>query len=365
MPRQKSSQPAYQFHVSGQARVVLSGVDYYLGKHGTDESYARYYALLAEYNANGKQPPPKESAQAVRQADMPIRVRDIVADFRHRALPTYEHSYAHHACFKNLCKLLEDRHGDEPAVEFGPRKLEALRDGMLAKGNSRGYANEQITKVIKIFEHGVARELLTADRIVALRALPRLKRGQARDNPKRSGVPVETVQATLEHLTPTAAAMIQLQLATGMRPSELFRMRPADIDRSGKVWFYRPRTHKTAHHDKAKAIPLVGEAVRILGPFLFGEPDEPCFITTKGTEWNKDAYRIAVTRAAKAAKVPHWTPYLIRHTVAQAVRDACGIEAAAALLGHARLNTTLIYAKAAEARAAEAAKHTPRLSANA
>ena len=365
MPRQRSSAPAYQFHVSGQARVSLAGVDYYLGPHGTPESYARYYALLSEYNANGRQPPTKDSAQAVRQADMPIRVRDIVADFRNRVLPRYEHNQGHRYAYRVVCELLENRHGDDPAAEFGPRKLEAIRDALVAKGNSRVYANQQTRRIVKIFEHGVARELLTPDRIIALRALEPLKRGQARDNAPRGGVDLQVVKATLKHLSPTAAAMVELQLLTAMRPSELFQMRPADIDRSGNVWFYRPAKHKTQHHGKSKAVPIVGDAVRVLAPFLFGSPNDFCFMTTKGTPWNKDSYRIAVTRAAKDAKAGHWTPYRLRHTAAQAVRDAAGVEAAAALLGHSRLSTTEVYSRASEARAAEAAKHAPRLSANA
>ena len=32
MPRPRSPQPAYQFHVSGQAKVRLGGDDFYLGK---------------------------------------------------------------------------------------------------------------------------------------------------------------------------------------------------------------------------------------------------------------------------------------------------------------------------------------------
>lgn len=53
MPRPKSNQPAYRFHVSGQARVELDGRTFYLGQHGSPESYARYYGLLATFNAHG------------------------------------------------------------------------------------------------------------------------------------------------------------------------------------------------------------------------------------------------------------------------------------------------------------------------
>lgn len=362
MPRQRSTQPAYQFHVSGQARVTLGGIDFYLGIHGSPESYARYYALLAEYNANGRQPPKKDLVQVIRQSDLPIRVRDITADFRTRVLPNYEHNEGHHCCYRRLCELLEERHADEPAADFGPRKLEAIRDILISRGNCRRFINNQIARVIRIFEHGVSRELLAPDRIVALRSLPSLRRGQAKDHPKRGGVALETIRATLAHLSSTAASMVELQLLTAMRPSELFRMTPADVDRSKNVWIYRPSKHKTEHHGKLKTIPIVGDAVRVLSPFLFGEADRPCFLTSKGTPWNKDSYRIAVTRAARAANVQHWTPYALRHSAAQAVRDAVGIEAASALLGHSRLDTTQIYAQASEARAIEAASHTPKLS---
>ena len=54
MPRPKLEQPAYLFHVADNARVRLCGKDFYLGEYGSKESYARYHALRAEYNANGK-----------------------------------------------------------------------------------------------------------------------------------------------------------------------------------------------------------------------------------------------------------------------------------------------------------------------
>lgn len=361
MPRSRSPQPAYQYHVSGQAKVRLGGSDFYLGKHGTPESYAKYYALLAEYNANGRVPPVREKKLEIDLADSPILVKHVIADFRHRVLPRHEHSRAHYSCFVWLCDLLEAKHGSEPVADFGPRKLEALRDGFVARGNCRSYANEQTGKVVKIIAHGVSRELVTPDRIVALRTLEPLKHGQAKDNPKRSGVSLAVIRATLPHLTDTAAAMIKLQLGTAMRPSEIFQMRPCDIDRSGADWMYRPKHHKTEHHGKGKAVPIVGEAFKALAPFMFGDENELCFLTSKGTPWNKDSFRIAVARAAKAAKVEHWTPYQIRHTSAQAVRDAIGPEGTQALLGHSRLSTTEVYAKANEAKAIEAAKATPRL----
>jgi len=57
MPRQKSDAPAYRYHISGQARVTLEDKDFLLGEYDSPQSKAKYYALLAQYNANGKKAP--------------------------------------------------------------------------------------------------------------------------------------------------------------------------------------------------------------------------------------------------------------------------------------------------------------------
>jgi len=365
MPRPKSNQPAYQFHYSGQARVSLCGQDYYLGKHDTPESYARYYALLAEYNANGKQLPEKLPTRPENVTEVSIRVRDVTADFRHRVLPRYERNSGQHTRLKNLCTLLDVKHGDESPDTFGPRKLEALRDQFIAEGNCRKYANHRTRLVVRIIKHGVSRELVKPDRVAALEALEPLRPGDAREGTPRTGVAITDIEKTLTKLPPVLQAMVRLQLATAMRPSELFRMTPAMIDRSGDVWFYRPTEHKTAHKGVIKGVPLLDDARSALTPYLFGEADSLCFVTHLGTPWNKDSYRIAITRAAKAAKAKHWTPYQIRHATAQAVRDAIGPEGVQSLLGHTHISTSEIYAKTNEAKAAEAAKHAPKLRVNA
>jgi integrase len=38
--------------------------------------------------------------------------------------------------------------------------------------------------------------------------------------------------------------MVELQLLSGMRPGEVIRLTPADIDFTGPVWVYRPSYHK-------------------------------------------------------------------------------------------------------------------------
>ncbi len=250
MPRPKSKQPTYGFHVSGQARVQVDGKEIYFGKYGTPESYARYAAFLAAYAANGFKVPEDTPTH---QAESVITVRQITADYRAQVLPKYEHANGHHNRLSNLLDLLDDRYGDLEAEQFGPRCLGDLRAVFVKAGNCRKYVNLKTRDVVRIFRYAVSRELIAPERLTALRSLESLKIGEAKDNAPRGAVPIDAVKRTLPELASVPAAMVRIQIATGMRTSELFRMTPAMIDRSGDVWFYRPGAHKTAHHGKSKS----------------------------------------------------------------------------------------------------------------
>ena len=344
--------PSYRYHVSGQAIVTLGGKDFYLGKHNSPESHAKYLSLVTEYQRNGCKPPQQES----RQAGKPLTVAGLMADFRANGLQRVTPSLNHRGTFERLATLLEDEHGDEPAAEFGPRKLEEIRSLFVASGNCRRYANEQTGKIRRIFKWAVARELIQPHQLVALDSLEPLKIGEAKDNPPRKPTSMELVSETLPHLSADIAAMVRIQLATGCRPSELFTLTPGEVDRSGEVWMIRKKSHKTAHHGKRKVIPVVGDAVEALAPFLFRSTDELCFANSKGTAWNKDTYRRHITRKCEQLKIERWTPYQIRHLVGQTVRETLSAEHTQAILGHSRISMIETYSRAAERKAIEAAK---------
>lgn len=163
------------------------------------------------------------------------------------------------------------------------------------------------------------------------------------------------------------------------------------------VWIYYPNSHKTEHHDCLRIIPLGPKAQTILAPYLDDVPtDEFCFSpfrseerrrqdalanrktpigrgNTRGTNrtrspkrkpddhYTKDSYGKAIKRACrKAFPIPSdasadeisrwkrkyfWAPNRVRHTAGTEIRREFGLETAQAVLGHARVNTTQIYAE--------------------
>ncbi|WP_037201815.1 tyrosine-type recombinase/integrase [Rhodopirellula baltica] len=407
MPRPKAKLPNYLYHVSGQARVYLDGRYFYLGPHDSPESHARYFALCKIYQENGCKMP--EDCETHPDEDAAITVRCVTADYLSFAAKKYASSPERYERQKRLCDMVDKEYGDLPAVDFGPRRLSQLRDLLVASKNRRGrhntrvYINDQVRTIVRVFKHGVARELVPATVLNALEALSPLVEGEsvATESVAREPVDIEAVRETAEYLSPVLKAMVQVQVATGMRPSELFRMRASDIEqREDGVWVYRPSEHKTKRHGKKKQVPIVGEAKAALEPYLDREPTDFCFKPEESARWyqqqrsanrktpanegdrpgynkrtrsgeskprqyspkfDKDSYRRAIVHAAKKAGAEHWTPYQLRHTAATVIREALGIEGAQALLGHSKRQMTEHYAKESLDKAIEAAKAGPKL----
>jgi integrase len=78
--------------------------------------------------------------------------------------------------------------------------------------------------------------------------------------------------ATLCHLSAHVSAMIQLQLLTGARPGEICSMRGCDIDTGGKLWIYRPHSHKAQHWGHERVIYLGPKARAIVEQYLKPNP---------------------------------------------------------------------------------------------
>jgi len=267
-----------------------------------------------------------------------------------------------------------------PASSFTVGALRATRQRMIDANLSRCSANKYTGRIVRMFRWAAEIELIQAGVWSELQSLTGLKAGRSTVKETAPVEPVEDaiVDKTLPELSPTIAAMVKLQRATGMRPNEVCQVRPGDIDRSGEVWLFTPGKHKTEHHGKSRVIPIGPRGQDILRPFLLRPGKEYCFRPNRGTlnprkdrRYRVDSYRHAIRRAcdrafrvgvglsdkqAKEWRREHrWTPNQLRHTYATEVRAEHGLEAAQVLLGHSSANVTQVYAERDLARGLEVA----------
>jgi integrase len=421
MARPKAKAPARTFHISGQSIVRINGKDYYLGKHDSPESIARYAVLIAIYQANGLKLPDdfdQDSLEtqaasllgslapqtvATDQTKQPILVKHITAEYRDYIKKTYPETSAEVNRLTGICDELDKHDGDLEASEYGPLALQRQRQRWIDSNKARVYCNRLTDAVKRMWKHAVSQELVKPEAWQRLCSVESLRAGRTKAHEKEPIGPVDiaVVRATAMHLSPIVKSMLRIQIATGMRPSEICKMTPAEIDRSGEVWIYRPKKHKTAHKGKTKEIPLIGDARDAITDYLNRDPHAYCFSPKESVAWKRalntanrvtplscgnrpgkrsgtneskggkprspgecfthTSYRQAIQRAAKAAKVPKWHPYQLRHLAATVIREALGVEAAQAALGHSHPNMTQRYAELSLEKAIEAARVAPRL----
>jgi integrase len=371
MPRLIHQLPKYRRHkASNQAVVSLAGKEVYLGRWRSKESKQEYARIVNEYVARDRQPPPaaKEEITVVELAAFywshckRFYVRDGVATTEQRSI-------------KDALKLVKELYGRTPAVAFGPLSLEAVREAMVAKDWSRNTVNCRSDRVRRMFKWGVSKELIPVTVYQALAAVDRLKRGRttARESAGVQPVADAIVQRTLPHLPPIVCDMVRVQRLTGMRPNEVCIMRPCDIDRSGEIWLYRPRVHKTDWRGKERVILIGPRAQAVLAPYLLRECETYCFVpeeaerqrqgerrarktTTRNRSrrWHRRfnpyygtrSYGSAIGRACDRAGVEKWSPNRLRHSAATEIRKECGsLEDARVVLGHSSTSTSEIYAE--------------------
>jgi len=299
----------------------------------------------------------------------------------------------------HMCKTF----GSLLAVEFGPLKLKAVRQQMIDAGLARGVINNRVNRIKRVIKWAVSEELLPAGAYEAVQTVSGLRfgRSEAKETEPVRPVPDSWVDATVPYLSPQVSAMVQLQRLTGMRPGEVIRMRPCDIDVGDEVWVYRPENHKNRWRGHERLVPLGPQAKAIIQPFwnrrtdafLFSPQDAeawrnrkrsatysrsrktkiyPCELRArlsrrsakrpvpkrpKGEAYTPDSYRRAIQYGIRKANrvrskvdpglvlVPSWHPNQLRHSFGTAVRKRFGVEAAQVGLGHARTDVVEIYAE--------------------
>jgi integrase len=371
--------PSYRLHKARNLAVVtIDGKNYYLGRYGSPESHEKYARLIAEWRANSKHLLPTTAAGPA--VDRTLSLNELIlAYWRHvegyyvkDGKPTSEQDN-----IKQALRFVRRLYGATPAPDFGPVALKNVRQAMIEAGRSRKLINKDINRIRQLFGWAVESELLPVQVHQSLKRVRGLRKGRSAAKETAPVVPVAeaAIRAILPHLSPQVAAMVQVQHACGARPQEVTAIRPCEVDTSGELWLYQPRSHKTEHLDREKVIVLGPRAQEVLRPWLDRDPRASCFVPAEATAWyrrrvrrrerqelqpqgevtapklapgqryTRHSYRVAVQRACRRSGLTAWSPRQLRHTRATLIRQAYGLEGAKAVLGHADTKITEIYAE--------------------
>jgi integrase len=277
MPRLIHAVPKYRNHrASGQAIVTIAGQDHYLGPYGCKSSHMLYDRLIAEFLSADRRP------QTLLPEESKITLVEVLAAYWKfcksyyikNGNPTNEQE-----AFKLIIRDVKALYSDLPAEEFGPKSLKAVRQKWIERGHCRSNINKNMRRLTRLFKWAVSEEFIPPSVYQALATVPGLKKGRCAVPEAPPVMPVELacVERTLVHLPRIVAQMVRLQLLTGMRPGEVCRLRPCDIDRDSAIWEYRPQFHKTEHHDRCRVVYVGPAAQLILQPFLDRDEQDACF----------------------------------------------------------------------------------------
>lgn len=152
-------------------------------------------------------------------------------------------------------------------------------------------------------------------------------------------------------------ALILLLLDTGLRVSELCRLRVRDADlEAGEV---RVQPHGTGQKTKGRTVYLGRVARQALWRYLAerqdAASDEPLFVTQGGRPMNRLHVHHLLKRLGERAGIPSVHPHRCRHTFAvQYLRNGGDVFTLQRLLGHSTLEMVRAYVRLADADAATA-----------
>lgn len=389
---------------TGMARLRLCGREFWLGTAGSPQAEARYTQLIAAWAASGGRsvaiPEPQQQPPAAPPPQFPAVVVEVapatpviatpptltVGSLVLRYLATVKGTRSA-AELRGVSKWWNVRLVNNalasrramPIDSFGPKALKDVmhelatrprvqkRDGESVP-RTRYMVNRIVKEIVRMFEWGVSEELVSPERLRALECVQPLQAGElpVRESDKREGVADADVEKILPHLPPVVADLVRFARLTAVRPSEACRLRLVDVEFSPTLpapkWTLDK--HKNAHRGKLREVAIGPRAQAIIERWANGKAaTDPVFSVsdlgrakvagtikkrkrrTSRAEFTTTDIRKDIRAACKAAGVPHWTPYQLRHAGIGEARQKFGAEGAQAHAGHATLRMVDHYAE--------------------
>jgi integrase len=267
------------------------------------------------------------------------------SESEHKAHP------ATHRRYKVSSLALLSHFGDEPIDRITPEAVEAFKaaralEPATAKGKEKGTRkstgkrirpatlNRELACLKALFNHALKSDFTFRNPVSRVDFLPE-------NNEQTRVLSYDEQSKYLAVATPVLRDVATLMLETGMRPEEVYRIRPENVNLAQGFVFNPFGKTKAAR----RRVPLTATARNVLtrrmagldAPFLF-----PC-----DTDSKRPVPKVnnAHDRAVKASKVAKFRLYDLRHTWAtRAAESGIDLVTLAALLGHSKIQMVLRYA---------------------
>lgn len=151
---------------SGHGYAHLGGQQIWFGPYEDPETDHRFARALAEWLANGRRLPPRETREEMRVTDLVGAYLDFAQRFYTKpdGTPSREVENLGDAV-RRLLKL----YGTLSVQEFGLRHLNTLREELITSGLARKTINDRINRVVRLFgwaDHREASSLGLGDRFL-------------------------------------------------------------------------------------------------------------------------------------------------------------------------------------------------------
>ncbi len=242
----------------------------------------------------------------------------------------------------------------KPLPGLDRHDLERFVDGLMNEGLSPRSVARMVAAVRGFFRFGVLTQQLStnpSDDLQAPRAWPGL--------PKFLGLEeVELLIRQPDVSTPRGLrdrALIEVLYATGLRVSELIRLRASDLNLEAGY------LSTMGKGNKQRIVPIGEQAsewllryIREARPALIGKRSSPwLFVNAKrGTSLTRVGFWKILKRYGQQAGLPRTlSPHVLRHSFAtHLLEHGADLRSIQMMLGHADLSTTQIYTHVLEAR---------------
>jgi integrase len=286
---------------TGQSFIRIAGRAIYFGKTGLPETSQKYHQFIAEWMASGCQ---------FQGEPEHITIREVCARFWTYAEGYYIKPDGSHTseidCYRSAIKPLLELYGLSRAAEFGPKALKLVRQKMIKLGWHRNTINKHVGRIRTIFRWAGENELISGTVRHDLQTVAGLRVGRSEAKESEPVRPVKQgyVDAVKPFVSRHIWAIIQLQLLTGARPTEILMIRPCDIDQGGKIWIYKCGEHKTAHRGYERTIYIGPKAQEILRPFLARPHDAYCFSPAEAEAERRQAKHLSRKTPLKYGNTP-------------------------------------------------------------